>query len=138
MPSQAAVADGPYRLNTIVPPAVAVTPDRVALSDTTAAGRLAVAVAVVTIDGAGRLDHGLFVAALRRHRAVVLITVEGRQPPVGADLGRGEGSRRGGAVGGDVHRAGEHGSADARRGRGRAVQVERDRVSGAVRLLQRG
>ena len=42
---------GRTTVNTIVPPAVAVTPARVALSDTSAPGRLAVAVAVVTIDG---------------------------------------------------------------------------------------
>ncbi len=51
VPVQAAVGDGPNRLNTIVPPAVAVTPVRVEVSDTVSAVRVSVAVALVTMDG---------------------------------------------------------------------------------------
>ena len=51
MPLQSAVADGPYSLNVMLPPAVEVTPDRVALSDTLADGSSSTCVATVVIAG---------------------------------------------------------------------------------------
>ena len=59
VPLQAAVADGPNNLNTIVPPAVAVTSDRVARSDNVAArqarGRRRLTVTIVGLDHQGVL-----------------------------------------------------------------------------------